>query len=144
MDIGIARQQKDPVAAAEPALQTTQVGIGGVARRGRGARWQAFDVELRKSPPDVGDKPWPFGRGRGAEYLDGRRELAMPMVDRGRDLVRPVDQKGDGDDQVNRDDRGDDQYRDLSADAPEIQKARELHGGLPAESATRSTVGVNM
>ena len=45
---------------------------------------------------------------------------------------------------MNGDDRGDHQRCDLSADAPEIQKAERLHDRPLAATATASTVGVNM
>ena len=42
--------------------------------------------------------------------------------------IRPVDQKADGDDGVERDDRGHHQRCDLSADSLEIEEAEQLHG----------------
>src|SRR5450631_2454462 len=61
---------KIPVAAAEAAMQTAQVETIRFVRRGSRARRKAFDVQLRKDPRDIGEKPWPFGRGRRAEKLD--------------------------------------------------------------------------
>ena len=89
-------------------------------------------------------KPRPLGCGRRAEKLDRGGKLAVAAVDRRIGLVRPVDQKGRGDDQVNGDDRGDHQRRDLSADTPEIEKAEQLHDRPSAGAVTASTVGVNM
>ena len=47
-------------------------------------------LQLRERPCDVGEQPWPLGRGRGAEKLDRCRELRMSVVDR-RDRAGPAD-----------------------------------------------------
>ena len=84
------------------------------------------------------------GRGEdGAEKLGCGGELAVSAVERWIDLVRPVDQEGRGEDQVDGDDRGDHQRRDLSADTPEIQKPCQLHDQPLAGVVTAFTVGVN-
>ena len=122
-------------AAAERSGSCRRAGGAGCAGRspsgsfiaGAGGRRQAFDVELRKRPRDVGEQPGPLGRRRCAEQLHRRGELAVPAVDGRIGLVRPLDQEGGGDDQMNRDDRGDHQGRDLSADALQVQKAEQLH-----------------
>ncbi len=69
-------------------MQATQVETIRIVRRSRGIRCKAFHVQLRKSPGDVGEKPWPFGRGRRAEQLDRRGKLTVAAVDRQIDLVR--------------------------------------------------------
>ena len=64
-------------------MQAAQVDAFGVAGRGNRTRRQALDVELRKSPRDVGTKPWPVGGGRRTQQLHGRGKLrvtAKPLV----------------------------------------------------------------
>src|SRR5258707_13202718 len=104
-------------------MQTTQVEAVQFVHRGSGTRWKAVDVQLRECPRDVGKQRWPSDRGRRAEKLDHWNQLTVSVLERRIELVRPVDQKGCGDDQVNRDDRGGHQGCDLSADTPEIEKA---------------------
>ena len=124
-------------------MQSTQGKAIRFVRRGSGTRLKAFNVQLRKCPRNVGQKPWPSACGRRAEKLDHCCELTVPAVDRRIELVRPMDQKDRGEDQVNCDDRGDHQRRDLSADTPEIQKA-ELHDQPFVGGVTAFTVGVNI
>jgi len=103
-------------------MQTAQLRAVGIGRRDRGFGRQPFDVHLRKRPRNVDEKPRPFGRGRGAEKLCQGGKLIVSAVDRRIGLVRPVDEKDRREDQMNRDDRGDHQRGDLSADTPEIEK----------------------
>lgn len=125
-------------------MQTAQAEAIRFVRRGNGTRRKASDVQLRKCPRDVGEKPWPSDRGRRAEKLDYCCELTVSAVDRRIELVRPMDKKGCGEDQVNCDDRDDHQRRDLSADSLQIQKTEQLHDQPFAGGVTVSTVGVNM
>src|ERR1700721_1193726 len=94
---------------------------------------------LRKCPRDVGEKPGPLGRGRRPEKLDQRNQLTVSAVDRR--LVRPIDKKGCGEDQVNCDDRGDHQCCDLSADTRQIEKGGSLHDRPFAGGVAASTGG---
>jgi len=75
----------------------------------------------------------------------GRFDISVERVEmpRGLRLVRAMDQEARRDDQMQGDDRDHHQSGDLSADAPQIQEACQLHGQLPA-AATASTMGVNM
>ena len=82
--------------------------------------------------------------GRRAEQLDRGGKLAVPAIDRRIELVGPMDQKGRGDDQMDRDDRGDHQRGDLSADPPQIEKAEQLHAGRCGGDRDASTSGVNI
>ena len=101
-----------------------QIGTIRLLRGGSGVRRKACDVQLRKRPRGIGEQPWPLGRRRRGQKLDRGRELAVAVADRGIELVGPVNQEGCGDDQMNRDDRGDHQRRDLPADSLQIEKAR--------------------
>jgi len=91
---------------------------------------------LWKRLRDVGEEPRPLRRGRGAEKLGHGDKLIVSAIDRRIGLVRPVDEKGGGEDQVYCDDRGDYQCRDLSADTPEIQEAEQFHVRPPATAPT--------
>ena len=94
MGIVLLRERQDPVAAAEAAPQTAQVGAIRFVRRDSGTRRKAFDIQLRKCPRNVGEEPGPFGRLRRAEKLDRCYELGVPAVDRWIGLVRPMEEKG--------------------------------------------------
>ena len=124
-------------------MQTAQIMAIRFVGRGSGTCWKAFDVQLRKCPRDVGKQRWPSGRGRRAEKLDHWNQLTVSLLERRIEPVRPVDQKGRGDDQVDGDDRGGHQRRNLSADTPEIEKTCQLHDQPLAGVVTASTVGVN-
>ncbi len=117
--IAVVPQREHVVARAEMPAQHALFEIRNVIGGHRGTGWHGFDIELRKGAADVGEQARPFGRIGGAEQLDRRGELAVTAVKRGIGLVRPMDQEDRGDDQMQRDDRGDHQRRDLSADAPE-------------------------
>ena len=129
-------------------MQAAQAGALQFGGRGRRAGRQLFEAELRKRARDIRRQPWPFRRGRGAEQMGRRGELGVAAVKRRIRLVRPVDQKTCGDDQMQRHDRGDDQCRDLSADPFQVQKAGQLHDQLlaavTASTLAGSTLGVNM
>jgi hypothetical protein len=79
-------------------------------------------------------------------------ELGMSAVDQWIRLVGPVNQEARGDDQMQGYDGNNHQRCDLSADASKVQKAKKLHGQLPAAgtgstliaSPIASTLGVNM
>ena len=136
------RERKDPIGVAEVTAQAVQVGTIRLLRGGSGARRKACDVQLRKRARDIGEEPFPFGLRRRAQKLDRGCELTVSVADRGIELVGPVDQKACGDDQMNGDDRGDYQRRDLPADPLQIEKTEQLHDQLSA--ATAFTVGVNI
>src|SRR6202022_2325815 len=78
----LMRERKDPVVAAEAAMQTAQAEAIRVVRCGSESWWKAFYVRLRTCPRDVGEEPWPFGRGRRAEKLSRRGQLTVSTVDR--------------------------------------------------------------
>ena len=85
-------------------MQAAQVEAIRFDDRRNETRREASDVQLRKCPRDVGEKPWPSGRGRRAEKLDYCRQLTVPPIDRQIELVRPINKKGCGEDHVNCDD----------------------------------------
>ena len=119
-------------------MQIAQAGTVGFAC-GRGCGWrQAFDVELRKGPRDIGEEPRPLGGGRGAKEPDRGCQLAVSVADRRIDLIGPMDQKDRGDDQVNGDDRGDHECCDLPADPFQIEKAEQLHESAAVAAPPRS------
>ncbi len=136
-------ERKEPVSAAKPVMQAVQVESIGCVGRGRRRR-KVLEVQLRKRPCDIRKQPWPFGRRRGAEKLERCRELAVTAVDRWIGLIRPMEQKGRGEDEMDRDDRGHHQRGDLSADTPQIQEADPLHDQPLAGNVSASTRGVNI
>src|SRR5882757_548031 len=125
----LRKSSRRPAARYRPCGYLAPAGAkrsGSCCRGGNETRRKASDVQLRKCPRDVGENPWPSGRGRRAEKLDCRCELTVSTVDRRIVLVRPMDKKGCGEDQVTCDDRGDHQRCDLCADALQIQKTEQL------------------
>ena len=125
-------------------MQAPQVEAPRIARRRDGTRRKALDLELRKCAADVGEKPRPVGGGSRAKKQHRRGKLRVTPIDRRIGLVRPADKKDRGEDQVNGDDRGDHQGRDLAADIPQVQKIGQLHDGPLMGIVIASTDGVNI
>ncbi len=125
-------------------MQAAQIRSIQIPGGGNGTRRQAFDIELWKRPRDIGIEPWPLGRGRRAQKLHRRGKLRVTAVDRGIGRLRPAEEEGCGEDQVDRDDRGDHQSGDLPADVLQVQEAHQPHDGLSAGIGSGSTAGVNM
>jgi hypothetical protein len=75
----------------------------------------------------------------------------MAAVERRIRLVRPVDQETRGDDQMQRDNRGNNECCDLAADAAQVEETEKLHdthfmannfwGQLPAAAVASTLVG---
>ncbi len=117
-------------------------GVIDFRRGGLNVRRQAFELELRIGPREIGEQPRPLGRGRCCEKLGCEGKLVR-SADRERLApVRPIDQEGGSDDDVQRDDRRHHQRCDLSADPFQIEKAGQLHGQWLPEADAR-TLGVN-
>ena len=134
-------------------MQAAQVDAVRLGSRRRRARRDAGDGEQREGTRDIAHQPRPIRVRRSAQQLRGRGELRVAAVERRIRLVRPVDQKTCRDDQMQRDDRGDDERGDLAADAAEVEETEKLHDAhfmadnfwrqLPAAKIA-STLSVNM
>jgi hypothetical protein len=144
-DATAAGQRDHAVAATQMMHQAVQEAvIDGSVRFDRcrnRLRREAFKPKVRIGSPEIVDEARPFlGRGGAQQF---RRYLKLMRFARSERIV-PIgagDQEGDGNDGVERDDRGQHQRRDLPADSLQVQESEAFHDQLPV--LTGVTVGVN-
>ncbi|MHC2282483.1 hypothetical protein ACVME8_009126 [Bradyrhizobium diazoefficiens] len=106
-----------------------------------------LDAELGKGAREVGDEARPLaGLGR-AEQQRGIGQL-MGAVRRRVRAVRPADQEGGGDDEMERDGGSQHQGCDLPADTLEVEEPERLHRrrplSCPGGAATASVLAASV